>query len=126
MVFSQCRSYLPLVKASSNDSAVYTAFLPASQQYDTNGFSGSSAGIYAAFLLKRRRPSSTENLASVSGSPSAFQIGVQRSRVKSLRAEEGEPGTEAKFSVELGRRRLSKNAAYIPALEPLKPLVSLV
>ena len=31
----------------------------------------------------------------VPGSPSAIQIGVQRSRVKSLRAEEGEPGTEA-------------------------------
>ena len=31
------------------------------------------------------------------------------------------------FSIELGRRRLSKNAAYyICALEPLKPLVSLV
>ena len=30
------------------------------------------------------------------------------------------------FSIELGRRCLSKNAAYIRALEPLKPLVSLV
>ena len=30
------------------------------------------------------------------------------------------------FSMELGRRRLSKNPAYIRALEPLKPLVSLV
>ena len=30
------------------------------------------------------------------------------------------------FSIELGRRRLSNNAAYIRALEPLKPLVSLV
>ena len=29
------------------------------------------------------------------------------------------------FSIELGRRHLSKNAAYIRALEPLKPLVSL-
>ena len=30
------------------------------------------------------------------------------------------------FSIELRRRRLGKNAAYICALEPLKPLVSLV
>ena len=30
------------------------------------------------------------------------------------------------FSIELGRLRLGKNAAYIRALEPLKPLVSLV
>ena len=30
------------------------------------------------------------------------------------------------FSIELGCRCLSKNAAYIRALEPLKPLVSLV
>ena len=30
------------------------------------------------------------------------------------------------FSVELGRRRLSKNAAHIRALEPPKLLVSLV
>ena len=30
------------------------------------------------------------------------------------------------FSIELLRRRLSKNVAYIGALEPLKPLVSLV
>ena len=30
------------------------------------------------------------------------------------------------FSMEPGRLRLSKTAAYIRALEPLKPLVSLV
>ena len=30
------------------------------------------------------------------------------------------------FSIELGHRRLSKNAAYIRAIEPLKPLVLLV
>ena len=30
------------------------------------------------------------------------------------------------FSIELGRRRFRKNAAYICALEPLKLLVSLV
>ena len=40
----------------------------------------------------------------VPGSPSAFQIGVQRSRVKSLRAEEGEPGTEANAGGVRGRR----------------------
>ena len=36
-----------------------------------------------------------------------------------------QPKSAVAASGELGRRRFSENAAYIRALEPLKPLVSL-
>ena len=59
----------------------------------------SSNGKMYLLCIKTCLPLTSLMCENVSGSPSAFQMGVQRSCTTSLHVEEGEPGTEATCDV---------------------------
>ena len=59
----------------------------------------SSNGKMCLLCIKTCLPLTSLMCENVSGSPSAFETGVQRSCIKSFCVEEGEPGTEATCDV---------------------------